>query len=310
MSITRQTLSRGPACAGFNGQTFQFSSDSKIEVIPAYEEVRAALYGKIDEVLTDTVVRCTGSPLTWTSLSTLFPYLTPTVGQRLFGNGSAQATDMPLTWNANNGDVITLANAAVTKMPELRLGVEKEILGPVEFTGLVANGADPESANSYYTIATNQSFTAPALDVTKLARQRYTANWGTFAGFANFQAQDFWTISHELETAPVKVQNRTVDMVLTSYRCLARCKPAEPTMADIDAALLIQGTGAKHGRRLSSNAADLVITGENLVTVTLKNAALKTAGFVFGGKPLRNGELGWVSTWVTSASPQSGAIFA
>ncbi len=32
------------------------------------------------------------------------------------------------------------------------------------------------------------------------------------------------------------------------------------------------------------------------MTVTLGNAALKTAGYMFGGKPLRIGELGWVST--------------
>jgi hypothetical protein len=310
MSITRQTLARGPAYAAFNGQSFLFSADSKIEIIPTTQDVRAALYGKIDETISDTVVRCSGTPLTWTSLGTLFPYLAPTVGQRLFGSVSNQSVDLPLTWNANNGDVITVTNAAVTRMPDLHLGVEKDILGPMEFTGLVGNGEDPESPNSYYAIATGQSFTAPALDVTKLTRQRYTAAWGSFAGFGSFQAQDTWTISHELETSPVKIQGRSIDMVITSYRCMAKCKPAEPTMTNIDAALLIQGTGAKHGRRLSSNSADLVVTGQNLVSITLKNAALKTAGFVFGGKPLRNGELGWVSTWVTSSSPQSGAIFA
>ncbi len=108
----------------------------------------------------------------------------------------------------------------------------------------------------------------------------------------------------------MKIQGRTVDMIIAGYRCLAKCKPAEPALANIDAALLLQGTGAKHGRRLSSAAADLVITGQNSVSITLKNAALKTAGFLFGGKPLRNGEIGWVSNWVSASTPQQGAVFA
>jgi len=305
MSISRSTLTRGPASASFNSASFSFSGDSKIEIAPVTREVRAALYGKIDETVNDLAVKCTGTPLTWTSLSVLFPYLAPAIGQRLYGD-----TDKPLVWSSNNGDVVTIANAAVTKMPELKLGVERDALGPVEFTGLIVNSGDPESAGSYYSIATNQSFTAPTLDVTKLTRQRYSAAWGSFAGFANFQAQDAWTISHELDLEPVKIQGRTVDMVIAGYRCMAKCKPAEPTMANIDAALLLQGAGAKHGRRLSASSADLVITGQNLVSITLKNAALKSAGFAFGGKPLRNGELGWVSTFVSTATPQQGSVFA
>jgi hypothetical protein len=305
MGITRNTLTRGPAYAGFNSTTFHFSDDSKIEIVPVSQIVKAALYGTIDETISDLAIRCTGTPLTWTSLSTLFPYLSPTVGQRLYGS-----SDLPLTWNANNGDVLTIVNAAVTKMPDLTLGGEKDILGPVEFTGLIANGDDPENASSYYTILTGQSFSAPALDTTKLTRQRYTATWGAFTGFTSFQAQDTWNISHELELSPVKIQGRTVDMVVNSYRCMAKTMPAEPMMANIDAALLVQGTGAKQGRRLSANASDLVITGQNLVSITLKNAALKTAGFVFGGKPLRNGELGWVSNWVTGSPPTFGAVIS
>jgi hypothetical protein len=305
MGITRSTLTRGPAYAGFNSTTFHFSDDSKVEISPTWQIARAALIGIVDETVSDLAIRCTGTPLTWTSLSTLFPYLTPTVGQRLYGD-----TDKPLTWAANNGDVFTIASAAVTKMPDLTLGGEKDIIGPVEFTGLIANGDDPENANSYYTIATGQSFSAPALDTTKLTRQRYTAAWGSFTGFTSFQAQDTWTISHELELNPVKIQGRTVDMTVGSYRCMAKCMPAEPTMANIDAALLIQGTGAKQGRRLSANSADLVITGQNTVSITLKNAGLKTAGFVFGGKPLRNGELGWVSNWVTGSPATFGAVIS
>jgi hypothetical protein len=107
----------------------------------------------------------------------------------------------------------------------------------------------------------------------------------------------------------VKIQGRTVDMKITSYRAMAKCMPAEPTMAQIDAALGVQGQ-MKHGALLSSNTAtaDLVITGQVSVSVTVKNAALKTAGFVFGGKPLRNGEVGFVSTINVSTGTATAAL--
>ena len=188
------------------------------------------------------------------------------------------------------------------------LGVEKPGIGPVEFSGVVGNGLDPSASNSYYTIATRQAFSAPAVVSAKIPRQKYTAAWGSAVGFGSFQAQEEWTITHELKLAAVKIQGRTVDMKITSYRAMAKCRPAEPTMANIDAALLAQGAGAAHGARLSSMAADLVITGAQTVSVTVKNAALKTAGFVFGGKALRNGEIGFVSTLNVSSGTATAAL--
>ena len=64
------------------------------------------------------------------------------------------------------------------------------------------------------------------------------------------------------------------------------------------------------GQKLSTNpsTADLVITGAQTVSVTVKAAALKTAGFVFGGKPLRNGEIGFVSTINVSSGTATAAL--
>lgn len=97
-------------------------------------------------------------------------------------------------------------------------------------------------------------------------------------------------------------------MKITSYRAMAKCMPAEPTMGNVDGALLAQGAAAEHGAKLSTTAADLVITGSQTVSVTVKNAALKTAGFVFGGKALRNGEIGFVSTINVSSGTGTAAL--
>jgi hypothetical protein len=303
MSISRSLLAGGPAYVNFNGANIPLGEDSRLEIAPVNSVVSAALYGDIDEVYTDLIVKGTGTPLTYQNLAALWPYLQPTIGGRIFGNA-----DAPLQWVSNNGDVITVRAAAVTKMPDLILGVEKPGIGPVEFSGVVGNGLDPSASNSYYTIATGQAFSAPAVAASSIPRQKYTAAWGSAAGFSSFQAQEAWTITHELKLAPIRIQGRTVDMKITSYRAMAKCMPAEPTMANIDAALLAQGAAAEHGAKLSSTAADLVITGAQTVSVTVKNAALKTAGFVFGGKALRNGEIGFVSTINTSSGTATAAL--
>ena len=56
-----------------------------------------------------------------------------------------------------------------------------------------------------------------------------------------------------MKLAPVKIQGRTVDMKITSYRAMAKCMPAEPTMAQIDGALLAQGGGGGGGSETEFN---------------------------------------------------------
>jgi hypothetical protein len=304
MSIQRSLLAGGPAFVTFNGASWALSDDSKLEMAPATSVISGAWYGDIDESYTDLVVKGTGTPLTYTNLATLWPYLQPTIGQRLFGNA-----DVPFQWLSNNGDLITVKAGAITRMPDLVLGVDKAAIGAFELSGVIANGADPDTASSYYTIQTGQNNVPPAVVESTIPRQKYTATWGPNAGFDPVQAQDAWTISHEIKLAPVKIQGRTVDMKILSYRAMAKCMPTEPTMAQIDAALGAQGQ-LKHGAFLSANPskADLVIAGAQSVTVTVKNAVLKTAGFVFGGKPLRNGEVGWVSTLNISTGVATPAL--
>jgi hypothetical protein len=308
MSVTRQQLTGGPAYAAFNGKNIAFAADSDVRTDLVTDVIGTSLYGDVDEIERDFIVKATGTPLFYdtAAITTLWPYLAPVAGTVYPG-----ATALPCAWNSNNGDVITMASAIIGKMPDLVLGVESPVLGPMEIWGVLPFGTDPGAANAYYTLQTGQSYGNPAVPGTAvLGRQEFTANWGSIAGFAPFQAQDQWTISHELKLEPVLTQGRTRGFKIASYRAMAKCKALGPTMAQIDAALYTQGAGAGGGYRLSTNAANLVITGSNSMTITIGNAALKTAGYVFGGKPLRNGEFGWVSTLNISAggSPSQPAL--
>src|ERR1035441_5642295 len=141
MSISRSLLAGGPAYVNFSGANIALGEDSRLEIAPVNSVISAALYGEMDEVYTDLVVKGTGTPLTYENLAVLWPYLQPVIGSRIFGNA-----DAPLQWVSNNGDVITVRAGAVTKMPDLILGVEKPGIGPVEFSGVVGNGLDPSAA--------------------------------------------------------------------------------------------------------------------------------------------------------------------
>jgi len=307
MSVTRSQLTGGPAYATFNSQNIQFAEDSTVETALVTDVVSASLYGDVDEIYKDLIVKAVGRLLFYdtAALATIFPYLAGVIGTVYPGSA-----DKPCGWNSNNGDVITLTSALIGKMPDLELGVDGPVLGRMEIWGVIGNGDNPSTASSYYTIQTGQSYSNPAVPGTAvLGRQEFTAAWGSITGFASFQAQDKWTISHELKLEPVTIQSRTRAFRLVSYRAMAKCKPLGPTMSQIDAALDAQGSGAS-GLRLSTNSANLIIAGSSSMTVTLGNAALKTAGYVFGGKPLRVGELGWVSTLniASGGAPSQAAL--
>jgi hypothetical protein len=307
MSVLVANLAGGAAFLSLNSKNIQFESDCSLELAPATAVVSSALYGKFDEIPTDLLAKFSGTPRYYdtAAISTIFPYTGsfPTIGT-FFGGGNT-----PATVNSINGDQIILNNAIVGKMPDLILGVEKVILGPMEIWGLIKSGKDPTDAAAYYTYnpaGGSYTFSYPEVPATAfIGQQEYTAVFGSVSGLASFQAQETWTISHELEWSPVLIQGRTRAFRLLSYRALAKCKPADATMSAILTALNLQGASAAPGTRLSllAKAANggasfpsLVISGTSNVTVALGNAALKTAGFRFGAKALRQGEIGFLST--------------
>jgi hypothetical protein len=308
MSVTRSTLVGGPCYAAFNSQNIQFVGDVPVDAPVAWEDVETALYGRIDKIYRDLIVKAKGAPRYYdtAALSTLFPYIAGVPGTVY-----PSSTDVPCALNSTNGDIVSLTSAIVGKMPDFVLGVGPPVLGEMEFWGVIGNSADPSSSTAYFSKSTGNSYSNPAVaDTAVIGNQEFTAAWGSVSGLSSFQAQDKWSVSHELELEPVIIQGRTRAFRLVSYRAMAKCKPLGPTMAQIDAALHAQGSGAAGGYRGSTNGANLVITGSSNMTITLGNAFMVGEGFVFGSKPLRNGEVGWVSSLNTSSggSPATPAL--
>jgi hypothetical protein len=88
----------------------------------------------------------------------------------LFRTGS----DLPLVVTARNGDQVTVVNAQITKLANLYLGVDSDLFAAdVEFTGVLAAGANPEDSASYLTTGVSQTFTETAFAKTNFKRLRF-----------------------------------------------------------------------------------------------------------------------------------------
>ena len=299
MGSSRATLIGGAANYSHAGYTSALADDGKFDLEGEWRDVKSAMFGVIDQVESDLLVKISGTPLTFSQAATpaaLYPYLTPSFGSILPGG-----LDTPFVYAAANGDVYTATCAVLTKMPDLALGVAEANLGPAEWTGIIGDAMDPEAANSYYKFQTAQSFAPLAIDRTRIPRGHYSAEWNSLS----FEPENKLVISFEAKLDAVKVQGRTRGFKLTKLAVMTRLTPVGLTSAQIDSAATFQGAGATHGRRLSASAHNLTITGP--MNILQKNAAIKTAGFRFGNAVLRIGEVGFYST-VDPTSVPIGAI--
>lgn len=315
MSVSRANLIGGPAKVTWNSITMFAREDITVDFDQTWQDLVSSVHGAIDKAVTDRQIkvnlRLWGA---WENVATLFPttLLNPTVGNRLYGT-----SDLPLVIHKKTGSAerITIHNAQITKLANLYLGVDNPIFAAdVEFTGLIINNGNPEDAAAYYTIDTS-SYSDSTFAKTNFSQQRYSAAWldnagspAAITGFSAFQAHKGWNISWDLNLQDEYNANvGCVDKIITGFNATATCIPLEPTIAQLQAAQLYQGTGRALGSLLSG-----VRAGTTRGSLTITGAAIDAAGVapaivflkagiskikpVFGASPLLNGEVTWMTT--------------
>jgi len=296
MAISRTNLGRGPAIVTFGGATLFTRSDINLRHTPMWNPVETSMYGMVDKFKRDLTIRI---PLTlwgsWENLGVLFPSyaMSPQAGTSVFGT-----SDSPLVVLGRNGDQITYANAQITKLGNLYLGVDNELwAAEVEFTALLKNNTLPEAANAYFTVATGQAYSDNTFAKTNFKKVRWTGAWGSKTGFTTIVPQKGFNISWSFTYKTLGADGYgTLDMTVEMLMGACKCVPIPTTMAQIEAQSNAQGSA--HGTLLSvgtANAADLTLTG-GASSVVLKGAGMVENGYVFGIEPLRVGEVGWETT--------------
>jgi hypothetical protein len=307
MPVQRSTILRGPAVIQFRGAQIISKDDVTVEFGYDTFDIETSMYGKADERYTNRFARVRFTPsgeYTGSSgknyFATYFPYdnVTVKIGQSIFG-----ATDTPMVIKGRDGNIVTFAASAITRMPDAILSADKTTYGGIEFLCIGADNTAWSAANSFVTFSTgtygpgDDAFTP--LDVFTVP---YTASWSppNAVGWpASMNTVDGWTIAFELATDPISTDaDGVVDHTFRRLNVTARARTIgiDPTL--INQALHWQGMGAVRGASANANGADLVIKGgqSGQPQFTLYKAALKTGNYIWGPSAHRVGELTWVAT--------------
>lgn len=198
----------------------------------------------------------------------------------------------PLIIHGRDGKRITLHNAAITKMPGLSLKSTETMYRDCEFECFPKNGVAWETENSIFTID-SAAFSDTTFDRSKILTQACTLTWGD-APWSGLSTKEGISIDFGLGLEAVEDDaSGIVTRRITSLTATAKAEPTGRSLAQLAAALQIQGTGATRGRSLSGDDLDFAGTG---VFVRLYTAALLGGIANWETKSNRVGELTWQAT--------------
>lgn len=272
-----------------------FEGDVVLTPNPVYRPVENSLTESEDGTLVDMTWTISGVPMAVYNSdyrSALLPaaYRNFTVGgSRIIG-----ASNRAVQIDGADGERYVFHRAALTKMPDLFLGLGAPLYGAVEYTAFIKTAAAFTDADAFYTQTTGQTWSQSDFP-TSHQEALCTAAWGAVTGWTTVYSEDGFRIAHELGLADVKQGNVTVDKRITSYRAGCMFKPQGPTSAQLLSALQTQGSSKGIGTRRSTNAADFVITGSG-ISVTVESANLNKGSFQFSNKMNRHGEWGMINS--------------
>lgn len=297
MSVSRTYLTRSPGKITFGGQTFYLRDNIKVTPEPKWEAIMSSLHGRVNYTKSDLVVKITApvfGEYNTSKAAVMYPsaFTTPTPGASL-------CSDAALVVQAKNDDRITFHNAFVSGVPNIYLGIDKDLwASDIEFTALIKGGANSEDAAAYWTRDTN-SYTDTGFALTNFKRQRYSLAWGSIANWTSFELHEGVNLGIDIDVQyDISANHGTVNAYVGENGLIARCSGIPlNSLANLDTLARDQGNalGSIGTGTAGTHSADLVITGSG-VSITLKNAFMEKRFENFGIKPLRMGEVGWIST--------------
>jgi hypothetical protein len=314
--LNRSALTRGAGVVKWNGVYFWTAPDFSAKHAPTWEQISTSMHGRITRFKKDIVIKI---PIklwgAYENIGLLFPTSTSAGQPALFGAAppfgaslftpATYAADLPLEIWSRNNDTITYTNAQITKLANLRLGVEADLFeAAVEFTCLVGAGLDPGVSASYYLLGTTAWSDATAgFSSANYLKTRFSGAWGNLTGFSPIYPERGFSIAWDLELEPVMMDGYgTIDYVIKNFLATCKCIPAGPTMANINkyAQADTPVAGVPIGALLSTVVADLTLTGFYNAAysaappvIVLKNCSMLEHSFEFGLTPLRKGEITW-----------------
>ena len=215
------------------------------------------------------------------------------------GTGTSNGVvNNPLTIQSEDGFLLTFFNAAVSKMPNLRLSTVQTAVGDIEFTAYLADGQDWSGASSLYSSVSSPWPGDSTFNPASILTGEIQAVWGSLAPWNLFDTLDGWAVDFAMTLTPRVVDNvghvtdRLSNLVVT-----AKAIPVGIQTTDVANALYLQGTNSSRGRSLASFSNSLLLSAvANNLGCKLYGAALRGGPALWSNKLDRVGELTWVAT--------------
>jgi hypothetical protein len=323
------TIYAGPGKVYFNSVALQASEINGAIVAKTEQDtdpVAVSLFGRVGYLQGNVIETIELTPFdNWGILKTLFPaYLGVTVGSQtgalVIGtrpHNPGGAADSPARIYTPDGRLYTFPHCAITRHPDLHLGANQPLFGPMQLTNIIATGVAMGSAGAFHSVTeSGASDPGGAFSTGDVDRGAWYGAWGTAAGFggdggAALEAEDGFTLKTVVKYSPLAVQKLVRAYKLDEVWFMIQGRLYGPTHTQITAATGINNNRLPGNYIPTGNAADLILSGPNGKTVTLKNADAAGAGFHFGGTKLGTDDVGFVSGMTFSGgAPQPLLIFS
>ena len=296
-SINRTTIITGPALVQYGGQSFWSKGDVVLKPLVNKFAVNVSAFGEVDGRINDKRVEVTFEPdgrFTSGLLAVLFPYAARSIGASLYG-----ASDAELVVWSRAGVKLSVPNAAITKLANLRFGVGQTIQGSMTFTGLLKNATAPETAGAYWAVTSESYPGDTGFATSDILTKAYSSAWGS-SPWDSFLTEGGWDVQLDMQTAPQMVDGLgTVDITLQELKVTASAIPVGPTEAQLLAAMQQnQAMGTSY-----ATANDLIISATG-VYFKMSKAGLMEADLGWGAQRKRIGPCKWQATrTVTAGTP-------
>jgi hypothetical protein len=307
MSLTRASILRGPGKVKINTTELFSQGDISLTPKPVFAPVNFSHGGVLDEVLSDMFIELSFTPANYISsgiLSALFPYGNPVIGSSLLTSADVTAT---VVGREASNNKVTLAAAAVQTMPTLHLSSRNPNLfsGACTLVASVKTGIARSVADSLYTIGT-EAWTG-LVTRANIKAGIYSGAWNSLTFGAT---EDGWTVEFACNWKPVTTdEDGTIDWTLESVTARATCTPVGQALALLDS---INGVKQSLIGASQYAAHDLVIAATGGLTVTLKQASLKSGPCKWGASTLRHDQIGFEAMRCLTGTPtfEPDAIFS
>jgi len=279
-NATRASLLKGPAYVTYDSGSFHAFGQIDVQLVTEFFDVAPSGFGTVQRRLADRRVEVRFTPAEWNNLGVMFPYASKQIGDTLF-----PAADKALVITPRNGAPLTIHNAAITGLPNLRLSAVNSILGPIAFTGLCKDGEDPATLANFFSFGVAAANAAQTgLDLSKIANAKYKLARNS----VDFYSADGFSIDWELQTEPDRPDgDTTINYRLTGLAATLRFTPSG--MTEVNYAALLDGLAVG----APATGYDGTISGGSApaVSVTLDNLIVETANLAYGPAANRTGEV-------------------